>query len=205
MLVLVMISGSVVSGTFAKFVTEVTGTGTAVVAKWVAVLGDGDDELEDEFVIDLSDTMVSNNAIADGLIAPGAKGSFILEYDTKGTQVDRTLSIVIKKEEVSDDIGLRFYTLEDDGDGGVKEVDIIFEGDDEDELVVFNENIAHATYVNDEWVDPANASGSITVYWEWAYFVDALTDLADTDVGEEADGTVETIFTVTFTATQDQG
>ena len=101
-LVLTLVTASLVSGTFAKYVTTVSGTGTVQVAKWAVALKEGETEQTADFDIDLRNTAVGIGDVDQtGLneeavrIAPGTSGSFSLTYDTIGTEVDHTMELVL--------------------------------------------------------------------------------------------------------------
>ena len=100
-LLITIVAIALVSGTYAKYTSTATATGTAKVAKWsIELNGDeittmGDDETVS---FDLFDTLkeddVSTNEdnVADGVIAPGTGGAFALEVENL-SEVDAEYTI----------------------------------------------------------------------------------------------------------------
>lgn len=82
LLVAVLLSTCVISGTFAKYTSEFTGTSTAKIAKWDVKVANA----TNTFTFNLCDTVLDTNggaaerdvATAEGstIIAPGTKGQF---------------------------------------------------------------------------------------------------------------------------------
>jgi len=89
LLVCVLLSTSVISGTFAKYTSTASGTDTAKVAKWDIKL-DGA-AIAQTFGFDLFETIVdtvdgnADEEVAANVIAPGTKGSFdiVLKNDSE--------------------------------------------------------------------------------------------------------------------------
>lgn len=104
-LVLALVTTSLVSGTLAKYVTSVDGTGTVTVAKWAVKLGDQEVNATEDFVFDLFKTSWADPGVNGQLIAPGTSGSFDLTFDTSGTQVAHKVTIILSKAETGNDIG----------------------------------------------------------------------------------------------------
>ena len=90
MLVLVLLTSSVISGTFAKYVSEGTGTDSARVAKWgVTVTANGasfasayHDKDHDNTIVTAAyeastDSVKNSGADSMNLVAPGTKGSMV--------------------------------------------------------------------------------------------------------------------------------
>jgi hypothetical protein len=206
-LLLVMVSASIVSGTFAKFVTTETATGTVTVAKWVANLTDGDGEVVQDETFNLISTS-ENSIVAGDLIAPGTKGEFSINYTTKGSQVARKVTIIMEPEEADYDIteleNFKFY----DSDNVENRNEIDFK-----ETAFGGENASGYYELLDEEYGPTDdGEGDITIYWEWPFELTAgevggnntfetidEANQADTGHGKEP----KTYnFKVTFTAEQ---
>ena len=82
LLLLVALTSSYVAGTYAKYTAEVTGEGSATVAKW-AFASDNDDV---DFDINLDETYDASTLVADR-IAPGTSGSFDIELSNENSEV----------------------------------------------------------------------------------------------------------------------
>jgi len=76
LLVCVLLTTSVISGTFAKYVTAATANDSARVAKWGITMSNGDDMFKANYV----DTVVAANG-TDKIVAPGTDGSTTYEVD----------------------------------------------------------------------------------------------------------------------------
>ncbi|MBE6972005.1 MAG: hypothetical protein E7446_07835 [Ruminococcaceae bacterium] len=101
LLIAVLMTTSVISGTFAKYTSAVNGTDTARVAKWVVTLGDkSGTSAEQTFTFDLFNTvndtlggLEEHIAPADGtIIAPGTTGYFDIVL-TNASEVSATYEI----------------------------------------------------------------------------------------------------------------
>ncbi|WP_050637366.1 hypothetical protein [Candidatus Stoquefichus sp. SB1] len=97
---LTLVTTCISGGTLAKYASEVTGTGTAVTAKWAFKAG-STEGAESITTFKLGET--DNSAtIAKERIAPGSTGTVPLYYDLSGTEVKTNLKISIKVDDVSE-------------------------------------------------------------------------------------------------------
>lgn len=97
-LVLTLVTASLVSGTFAKYVTTVKGTGTVSVADWKVSLTATDgkkDGYSSDVAFDLFDK-IDAGILNSKLIAPGSGNTYSFSYDTSNTEVDHKVSLVLK-------------------------------------------------------------------------------------------------------------
>ena len=83
-LVLTLVTASLVSGTFAKYTTAVSGKDTVRVAKFDVAVGDGATTFTTGTAIDIF-TMAADTGVAEieGIIAPGTTGDFGIEIENK--------------------------------------------------------------------------------------------------------------------------
>ncbi|HPF18187.1 MAG TPA: hypothetical protein PLY08_01230 [Bacillota bacterium] len=181
-LVLTLITTSLVAGTYAKYVTEVSGSDTVTVAKWSAVVDES--TTAGAITFDLFDTS-ADTGVVDGLIAPGTEGSFALNYNTTGTQVAHNLLI-------SMDVAAAIETVDN----------FAFYSDASHtaELVASGGAIQ---LLNADFAAGTTTDGAINVYWAWP-FENApggtLNDAADTVDGVTP--VTGAAVTLNFTATQ---
>ncbi len=175
--VLTFVTSYMVSGTFAKYTTSITGTDSARVATFT-VKANGF-SAANVAVFDLFNTIKDSNGtsgetdVASGLVAPGTSGSveLLLENDAEVTvsyAVDFTATLAGVPIEFSVD------------------------------------NATWKTNINDIDVSATNiavggADVTVTVYWRWAFFVDAAGDTADTALGTAGTATPSVEAKVTFT------
>jgi|LSQX01.2.fsa_nt_gb hypothetical protein len=110
-LALTLVTGSLVSGTFAKYVTTVTGTGTVTVAKWAIKVGETA-ATAGTVKFKLASTITDATGVAADLIAPGTAGKFSLVYSTTDTQVAHkvTLALDTANSSIEDLEHLQFKT-----------------------------------------------------------------------------------------------
>ena len=105
-LVLTLVSMTLMGGTLAKYTTEVTGTGTATVAKWSFKASDA--ENSSTFSVSLKDTTL-NSKVADDKIAPGTDGSFNIVIDATGSETALDYKIAFSELTNKPD-NLKFYS-----------------------------------------------------------------------------------------------
>lgn len=188
-LLITIVAIILVSGTYAKYTSEASGTATATVAKWSIIVND-DEEIAtttpqtvtfDLFkTINDSDGSSAETDVASGLIAPGTVGSFELSIKNE-SEVNAKYAIAF--EVTGSDVPLEFSV-----NGG-------------------------------EWADTITApaettldmgeSDTVNVKWRWAFeekvgdVVNTAVDTADTALGINAQTVApEVIVKTTLTVTQ---
>ena len=200
-LALTMVVVMLVSGTFAKYTSEASGTDTATVAKWSIKVGTGDgveiagtsatidfdlfstikDEdgnAENDVAGVASNTAVGNTAASAKLIAPGTSGSFDMIIKNE-SEVNATYSIAFSSSNT--DIPIEFST-----DGG-----------DNWSTTLSSANIT------DQAINMNSAAQTKTVQWRWLY--NNSRDANDTALGVAAQTSAPSVtLTATITATQVQ-
>lgn len=181
LLVAVLLTTSVISGTFAKYVSTSNGSDSARVAKWDIKLEDA--AIANTFTFDLFNTVKDSDgtnpegdiATNDGtIIAPGTSGSFEINLKND-SEVNAKYAIA--------------YTVTNANNIPVEYK--IGTGTWTSDLTTLN-----ATDVDINMGD----SAAVTVEWRWAYFVDNAKDDADTALG--LDGTATITVTADVTVTQ---
>lgn len=176
---------TLVSGTWAKYTSTVSGTDTAKVAKWAWKVHDADLTLgttTGSFEFKLFDTVLdtaNGNTDTDvktgtgtPIIAPGTKGSFELEV-TNASEVNGTLKVELEQRDAT--VPLKFST----------------NGTDYVSLAELNTSLESTAFGFD-------ATETITIYWMWAFEGAEGTDATDTTLGI-AGATVTVNATLTFT------
>lgn len=168
-LLITLIAVILVCSTYAKYVTDATGSDTATVAKWSIKVGDkdittADGELEFDIFKDITndDGNAENNVSkTDGsLIAPGTMGSFKIALQNE-SEVSASCKVT--------------YSIDN------TEIPLVFSTDQGDSktwksLSELNNSIEAETIA-------AGASGNTTpIYWKWAF--DNGKDTQDTKLGK---------------------
>ena len=184
---LTLISTCLVGGTLAKYTSEVTGTGSAIAAKWeVAFKADSNNTSATtvkttNFTLDaLKDTRTSStDLVADGKIAPGSTGSFAVEIDGKNTEVAYEYAITLDKTGLNG-IPIKFYS---------------------DSAMTTEITTAITGSVKPSDADAAKKKAQV-IYWKWD--TPAVSgDSADTAIGTKTnDADRKASFTIKLEATQ---
>ena len=178
LIAVILLSALVISITYSKYFSKITGTGTATVAKWKFEVNGKTDTLGP---IKLENTASKNNKVAEGKIAPGTDGKFDVEIDASGTEVD--LEYEIKFADIVGDIpdNLKFY---EDSSFGTEITDLTTKG-----------------YKGTITKDNTGTPKTVSFYWRWEYETTdtATNDPIDTESGKAA-GSIS--FNITVTGTQ---
>lgn len=162
LLLLVAVSAMMVASTYAKYTAEVTGKGTATVAKWA--FGTENANKNNSLTVALEPT-VDATTLVNGKIAPGTSGKFEIQLTNKDSEVGVDFEVALG-DITNKPTNLKFYTdktyaTELDADNPV--TGQIVAGDSE--------------------------GIKVPVYWKWAYETPANSttgDAADTTDGEAA-------------------
>lgn len=172
-LALTLISTCLMGGTLAKYTTEVTGTGSATVAKWNFTANGKTDTFE---AIDLASTAYTN--VAEEKIAPGTEGSFDIKLDASGSEVAVAYTIAFTDVK-NQPKNLKFYT-------------------DAGHITEFNLDDGLKGTIEFANVDTAVTK---TIYWQWAYETNS-GDADDTTNGTAQDAARNMTFNIKVTGTQ---
>ena len=176
-LVIVAITLIILSATYARYVTNVTGSATATAAKWSFTVKHGSNTTID---IDLAETTPTYVNMAEGVIAPGATGSFVLTINAGDSEVSVGYEVSLALA-ADCPAGLKLYSDSSYTTGLSSKSGVI----------AYEDGVT-------------NKEENITVYWKWDYLPDvsgivdpdeaanAINDANDDDTSFEGD---------TFTAT----
>lgn len=188
LLVAVLLSTCAISGTFAKYVSEATGSDTARVAKWAFNVGDSNIAQTNTFVFDLFGSYTDANVDVDGsgsenVIAPGTTGSFAIKL-TNNSEVTAVYSINFTEVRTASNNG-NVIPMEYSLDNSTWKTSI-------DDIDLTAKDVALAMN---------GGTTTITVYWRWA-FENASGNHIDTDLGQDYDGVPNVTVTATIIAEQ---
>lgn len=177
-----VLSLTLVSGTFAKYTSTVTGKDSAAVAKWAFQYGNNEGALTDidlvstkEISFNLFDTILDTNGdtetdVAANKIAPGTKGSF--QFVVKNTsEVNATFDLTLKVTGAQ--VPFEYTIQVDEGSA--------------------SEASTTVPSLTTQTID-RNTSVTVTITWEWPF---DGNDTADTTLGLAA-STVEVNATIVF-------
>lgn len=177
--VLTLVTSSLVGGTFAKYVTNASGTAAGTVAKWGVVFKNGDKTFEDAASINIA------GQSGAGTILPGDRGFFTVNIEGKEAEVGFDYSITLAAD------GQDVNALGDK---------LVFYSDDYTTKLENNTLTGEVAY---DGTTPANMDKEIKVYWELPESAGANEDEINAADTLLAGKTVS--YTVTMTATQKAG
>ena len=196
---LTVVSSCIVGGTLAKYTTTVSGTGSAVVAKWAPTFKTGTNisgggTFQDSVDVKLTDTTL-NGKVVSGRIAPGTDGSFSVQVSRGATEVEFKYSVSISDLK-NRPANLKFYA-----EDGITELTETSAGSGIYELS------------SDDTMGLTDGAKTLTVCWKWPYQGDPTEasseaesrDAADSEAGNKAtasEAAATMTFKVNFTATQ---
>jgi hypothetical protein len=230
LLVAVMLTTCVISGTFAKYVSSETGTDTAKVAKWgVEIVANG--TMFGEHYYATTDDSVAvaytgsvDSSVADeNIVAPGTKGTMAKVALTGTPEVKVAVSY-------SATLTLTNWMCDDDNDDTTPEVEycpIYFTINGETYGIVGNTAVAldhgytsvaalvagvqdaiagYSTTYNANTDLSTVGYEALSVSWAWDFYSSDANDIKDTDLGNKAadglDNDGKIVFEITTTVTQ---
>lgn len=232
MLVLVLMSSSVISGTFAKYVTSGSATTSARVAKWgVTFEADTDKLFKNEYNYVTTPTGLSSTYSVKAttkVVAPGTSGtgySFTTKH-TDGNAPEVSYLVTFKMDPATETVylkegGIFYYPVKYTLTVGAQDVIV-----DSNSLAAVKEALEKCQYMYDvdtnkyytrledsaNWTEFTGAGApELILSWEWDFYVNDATDVKDTMLGNLAAGIVqptveaynlEIAFTVNATAEQ---
>lgn len=206
LLVLVLLSTCVISGTFAKYVTADSADDSARVAKWGISVEVGSEAFEIKYAKDDNDTAFTNTVVAsEDVVAPGTKGT-LATVAIEGTpevayEVKVETDLELEKWAVN---GAYYCPLV------IKVGDIEIKGleyNDQDSFETAVENAIKESLTGNttgvvEYESGTSSDKELTVTWSWAF--EGVNDANDTILGDAAanDNAATIDFELTVTVTQ---
>ncbi len=201
LLVCVLLTTSVISGTFAKYTSTASGTSTATVARWsftamgseIAVNGTAPTLSFDLFNTIKDTGMATESDVQTGKIAPGTAGSFTFKVQNT-SEVTAKYTVTLKQTANAYDIPIQYSLTGEDGTW---------------KDVIDGNNGLNMSGMTDVVLEIGSEEKTHTIYWRWAFDENVSghhakqSDAGDTFLGVTAQGTAPTItIQATITATQ---
>lgn len=200
LMILTLLSTCVISGTFAKYVTEGSTTATARVAKWgVTIAAQADDSTGNaflkEYAADTEGTGLTMSVSADtAVIAPGTSG-VLGTVGVSGTpEVAVQITFADPEEGQILDLGDAWmvegafycpliFTV---GDGDDNKIDgSTFDNVDALEKAVAEKIVGKNTYfAAGQDLSTAEVAGGVTIAWEWPFSTSKDNDKKDTALAD---------------------
>ena len=181
-----------IAGTYAKYTSTSNGTATVSVAKWAF----SQDNAATEVKVNLEDTIDASTLVA-GKIAPGTKGGFGVNVNSKDTEVavDFTVSITAVGNLPSN---LVLYGTRTCTEGNPCEYSNPYTIDSETGAIA-------APITKTGVLVPNDAVGlDVELYWVWEYETGAVGEVAANDIEDTTDGVAagDISFTLSITGVQ---
>ena len=160
---------------YAKYISSVTKTGTASVAKWAFT----SDNTSGNVTCELDHTYDANTLVA-GKIAPGTSGKCPIEISNAQTEVGINYSIALPSTIAGQPKNMKFYSNEGHT------------------VAVTSSAPITGTLA------PKAAATTVYIYWEWPYEDDPSTAAYDADDTSDGEAAASMTMTFTVTGTQIQ-
>lgn len=173
LLLLVVITTGYVASTYAKYTAEVTGNGTAVVAKWAFATDNAITSID----VELDETYDATTLVADK-IAPGTSGSFAIALNNENSEVGVDFTVMVGAI-TNAPKNLKFYK----------------------DSAHTTEITPGTTQITGQLVAGETTPLNVNIYWAWEYYTTDANDALDTTDGE-AGATLTIPVTVTGVQTQ---
>ena len=174
-LALTLVSACLMGSTLARYAQDLTGTGTANIAKWNVALSAGGAPQTANFDFTLASTKDTNNDVATAAIAPGDKGKIEIVINGQDTEVAYEYLITLNTDNfTAADGNVQFYSDADCSQPWSKD--------------------SNFTKVP---LDDVSTSITKTIYWQWEN--SDANNANDTKAGTAAK---DITFTVQLTARQ---
>lgn len=164
---------------YAKYMSKITGNGTADIASWSFKVNEKDEKMQ---TISLKST-INNNTLVNNKIAPGTKGDFQIKIDASGAEVGIDYKILFENEK-NKPTNL-IFEYENKKYNSITELQSVLVG-------TINANEQEKTKV-------------LNIHWEWPYETGKLeTEIAKNDEIDtrEAKNISNYTFDVIITGTQ---
>lgn len=176
---------TLVSGTWAKYTSTVSGTDTAKVAKWAwkvnnknVVAGESQQALVFDLFNTIKDTEGADETdVKEGLIAPGTSGSFEVKIEN-ASEVTGKYAIEFTVSQTDNTVAI---PLEYSVDGGANWSSTL-----------------NAISASDATKLAVGGNATVTIQWRWKFEGNDGTDTTDTNLGLKAPSITVTA-TLTFT------
>ena len=177
MLVLALLTTCAISGTFAKYTTESSGSDTARVAKW----GIGTSSISLDNLFSATYQNVQSSTSKD-VIAPGTSGEATFEFVANGTAPEVAYKLTVTADDSTCDTSISGNTniqwKLDNGEWGTWST-----------LLTNIKKLSGSSTGTNTYsagTMPTDLSGEHTVYWQWVYYTTDTQDGTDTTMGNNA-------------------
>ena len=177
MLVLALLTTCAISGTFAKYTTESSGSDTARVAKW----GIGTSSISLDNLFSTTYQNVQSSTSKD-VIAPGTSGQASFKFMTDGTAPEVAYKLTVTADDSTCDTSISGNTniqwKLDNGEWGTWST-----------LLTNIKKLSGSSTGTNTYsagTMPTDLSGEHTVYWQWVYYTTDTQDGTDTTMGNNA-------------------
>ena len=110
---------SIMSSTYSRYVADANGDVTLAFAKWQILVNDEDITNGDVKSLDIAPTILENENVASGKLAPSSVGYYDIEIDASNVETSFDLHITLDSEDMTD-LKITKYSINED-----EEIDIV--------------------------------------------------------------------------------
>ena len=145
--ILLAFSLSIMSSTYSRYVADANSDVTLAFAKWQILINDEDITSGNSSNIDITPTIVENENVAAGKLAPSSLGYYDIEIDASNVETSFNLNITLDNDDMAD-LKITGYSL-----------------NEEDEVEIEDGEISESFDLDD--YDDGFGIITIRIYFEW--------------------------------------
>lgn len=169
-----------VSSTYAKYVSEASGTASASFAKWQVLVNNNDITSETTNTVTITPTIEQSANVATGKLAPGSTGYFDLLIDAQNaeTSFNYTVSVSVPSTNDVSDIKITHYAITTQADIAANRITkIAYNG---------SSSITNTKYYDNNTANFKFAPFIVRIYFIWDDATGSMNDAQDSHIGTQA-------------------
>lgn len=140
---------SIISTTYSRYVADADGDVSLTFAKWQILINDEDITSGDVESVDITPTIVANDNVAAGKLAPSSIGYYDIEIDATNVETSFDLNLALDNSEMAD-LRITSYSINDEEDVDITNGEIA----QSFELADYEDGFGVITIrINFEWYD----------------------------------------------------
>lgn len=140
---------SIISTTYSRYVADANGDVALTFAKWQILVNDEDITSGNVESIDITPTIVENENVASGKLAPSSLGYYDIELDVSNVETSFDMHITLDNEDMSD-LRITSYSIDDGEEIEIEDGQIDESFDYDEDLETINIRIYFEWYDVDD-------------------------------------------------------
>lgn len=140
---------SIISTTYSRYVADANGDVALTFAKWQILVNDEDITSGNVESIDITPTIVENENVASGKLAPSSLGYYDIEIDVSNVETSFDMHITLDNEDMSD-LRITSYSIDDGEEIEIEDGQIDESFDYDEDLETINIRIYFEWYDVDD-------------------------------------------------------